>query len=472
MSYKLYSTALGRMVDSSGKGDFTTITAATAAAVSGQTIFIKAGTYTEDFSPKDGVTYVAYNATSGNFGVKIVGKLSFSAAATCSFRGIYFQTNSDNIVSITGTGNVILDFNNCYFNASNATAFSCTASAGTQSINFTGCVGDLGTTGITWWVFTRGGVTIRNCNFGNGGISTTTSSFSNSSSISASNSTIQIPITTSDSASVGMTNCTMRLGGGYNLTNLTLNGAGTVDIEFCLLESGTASTIAVGSGVVAEVYECTLDSSNTNTISGTGTLRFGGLTFTSTSRSIQSTLTRTQRQGSYFGAQFPLIESKVASNSATIDFTSQTNLYEAYMLVFQDAQPASAGSVLQLQMSNDGGSSWIATGYQAGCNTNPYNSATLTNSNSTTNWILSGAIRATNGNDTANGELYVHKCNTGSKSWVTGKSSYSDNGTTNATMASFGGSSGSTGTNAFRVKMSSGNIATGTFTLYGVKKTY
>ena len=294
MAYRDYSTALGRIVDSSGKGDFTTIAAATAAASSGQTIFIHSGTYTENFSPKDGVSYVAFSTSTNAPIVKIIGKMSFSSAVSASFKGIYFQTNSDNIVAITGTSNVLIDFESCYFNASNATAFSCTASAGTQSIIIKSCTGDLGTTGITWFTFTRGGITMRDSSLGNGAQSTTASTLSNSSAISFRNCTFQSPITTSDSASVGFTDVVMRLGGGYNLTCLTLNGAGTVDIEFCLLESGTASVISVGSGVVAEVYECTIDSSNTNAITGAGTLRYGGLIFTGTSNTMNTT-TQTAR---------------------------------------------------------------------------------------------------------------------------------------------------------------------------------
>lgn len=470
MTYRDYSTALGRIVDASGKGDFTTIASASAAASSGQTIFIRSGTYTEDWSPKDGVNYVAYNTSSGTASVKIVGKMSFSSAVTCAFKGIYFQTNSDNIVAITGTASVSIDFRECYFNASNATAFSCTASAGTQVVNFSNCDGDLGTTGITWFTFTRGGLNIKRCSFGNGAQSTTASTLTNSSSIGASYSTIQVPITTSDSASVGMTGITMRLGGGYNLTCLTLNGNGSIDIEFCLLESGTATVISVGSGVSAEIYECTLDSTNTNAISGTGTVLIGGITYTSSGVGVQSTLTRTVRQGTYYGAQLVRVSSQTASTSSSIDFTSIGG-FQSYMLVYDDVQPVTAGATLNMQMSNDNGSTWITSGYQAACNVSVYTSATITNANSTAAFLLSGAIKNSDGNQVANGAINIHKCNTGSKCMIEGQSVYIDNSSSNTTNCVVFGQGGSTGANAFRMIMSSGNISTGTFTLYGIKKT-
>lgn len=469
-SHRMYSTALGRIVDPNGNGDFTTIAAASAAASSGDFVFIRPGTYTEDWSPKNGVTYVAYSNSVYNAPINIIGKMSFSTAVSASFKGLSFQTNSDNIVAITGTSNVLLDFRDCYFSASNNTAFSCTASAGTQAINFTNCNGDIGTTGITWWAFTRGGVSMRNCSFANGAQSTTNSTFTNGSSISASYSSIQVAITTSDTASVGFTGNTMRLGAGYNLTCLTLNGTGSIDIEFCLLESGTSSVIAVGSGVTAEIYECTLDSTNTNAISGSGTVYVGGLTYTNSGVLVQSTLTRNVRQGSYYGAQLVRISSQVASTSATIDFTSIGG-FQTYMLVYDDVQPVTAGATLNMQMSNDNGSTWITSGYQSACNVTVYTSNAITNSNSTAAFLLSGGIKNSDGNQVANGAIRMHKCNTGSKCMIEGQAVYIDNSSSNTTNCTIFGQGGSTGVNAFRMLMSSGNISTGTFTLYGFKKT-
>lgn len=295
MAYRDYSTALGRIVDPNGRGDFTTIASAITAASSGQTIFIRPGTYTENLTPKDGVTLVGYNTTPSNAVVTIIGKLSVSSAVTASFINITFQTNADNILSITGTSNVTIEFNNCYFNASNNTAFSCTATAGTQTVNIFNCRATLGTTGIAYFSFTRGSVYMQNCFFGNSGSSLTSSTFSNGSSLTANNSSLYNPITSSNTASVALDNVIMRLGSGIDQTCLTLNGTGSVDIEFCLLESGTSSCISVGTGVTAEVYECTLDSSNANVVTGAGTLVFGGFTFTNGTSSEMNTTTQTAR---------------------------------------------------------------------------------------------------------------------------------------------------------------------------------
>ena len=50
MGYRNYSTACSKIVSPDGNGDFQTIGAALTAAVSGQTIFIRPGTYTENLT--------------------------------------------------------------------------------------------------------------------------------------------------------------------------------------------------------------------------------------------------------------------------------------------------------------------------------------------------------------------------------------------------------------------------------------
>ena len=78
MAYRNYSTACSHIVDANGSGDFTTIAAALTAASSGQTIFIRPGTYTENPTLKAGVNLSTFpsDATSGT--VIIKGKCTLS----------------------------------------------------------------------------------------------------------------------------------------------------------------------------------------------------------------------------------------------------------------------------------------------------------------------------------------------------------------------------------------------------------
>src|SRR5215469_17495644 len=103
MGYRDYSTAKGHIVDPNGFGDFTTITAAINAAVSGQTIFLRPGTYTENPTLKAGVNLAAFDADATTPNVIINGKCSFSSAGTVSISGIELQTNSDFCLAVSGS---------------------------------------------------------------------------------------------------------------------------------------------------------------------------------------------------------------------------------------------------------------------------------------------------------------------------------------------------------------------------------
>lgn len=337
MAFRDYSTALGRIVDGTGNGDFTTIASATTAAVSGDVIFIRPGTYTADWSPKDGVTYVAFSELESPGPVKLVGKLSFSTAVAASFKGLYFETNSDFIVEITGTSNVTARFEECYFLASDTTAFSCTASAGTQTLNLYRCRGDLSTTGITWFVFTRGGFNAFFCRLDNSALATTTSSATNAN-IAISNGLFNSPITTAGTGSIGMSNTSMRLG-GLNATCVTHGGTGSGDVEFCILESGTASAVSVGTGAVLTLVDNSLDSSNTNVVTGLGTVEYGGLVFTGSSNTMNTTtqtadifrpgITRSEHQPAFLGV-LSGDDANATGNGATYTLGSGNTLTEVF----------------------------------------------------------------------------------------------------------------------------------------------
>lgn len=474
-SHRMYSTALGRIVDKNGDGDFTTIAAATAAAVSGDTIFIRNGTYTENWTPKDGVRYTAFSVPDSQGTVKIVGKMSISAATVVSFSNIYFQTNADNILSVSGTANVTVNFYNCYLNMTNSTGVWNQATGGTQAINFYNCDGDVGTTGISWFIMTRGGLNASNTNITNSGTSLTASTFTNASAGAFTNCSINVQMSTADTAGIGATNLTMRLGGVYNITCLALAGTGSNALQKCNLESGSATPLTIGSGVTCGVYSTNLDTSNTNAVSGAGQLTFNGLTFSSSSSTIASTLI-VQQPGSFYGAQLVFVGSVTANNSTEIIFKAAngnpTDRFQTYLIIFDAVLPATDGANLQMQISNDGGSTWINSGYQSGMNVASYDSATFANTNNSTAHQLTGGIGNGTNSETGNGEIFMHKCNRASASWLTGKSTYYNPSTDKANMAVLGGSSGSTGTNAFRLFMSSGNITDGTFTIYGLKTSY
>jgi hypothetical protein len=123
-----------------------------------------------------------------------------------------------------------------------------------------------------------------------------------------------------------------------------------------------------------------------------------------------------------------------------------------------------------MQMSNDGGGTWKTSGYLSGFNSTPYNSTTWTNINSTADFVLSGALD--NGASTSFGNGLVEIYLIGSNlTYITGTCTYFDNTGGTQNMALLSGRSGNNGANAFRILMSSGNITTGSFYMYGMKET-
>ena len=161
------------------------------------------------------------------------------------------------------------------------------------------------------------------------------------------------------------------------------------------------------------------------------------------------------------------IQSQTATSSASLIFTGGANYYITYFLTFTALTPATNAATLQMQMSNNGGSSYITTGYTGGVNYDAYNATTLTNANSTSAWQLTGPV-TTNSNGMS-GQCYIFDCNIGSAPQLTGAFTWFDNVLSTVAIGQAGGWGGSSGANAFKIFFSTGNIANGTVSLYGVR---
>ena len=149
-----YNTTKWLVNPTAGLGTHTTIATALTAASSGDDIYIMPGTYTENPTLKAGVNLIAYNTDSPSGQVIINGKCSASFSGTCNLTGIQLQTNSDNLLSLTGANATIVNLFNCYFNCLNNTGISSTGSNSSAQVNIYTCSGGLGTTGIGYWSVT------------------------------------------------------------------------------------------------------------------------------------------------------------------------------------------------------------------------------------------------------------------------------------------------------------------------------
>lgn len=287
MGYRNYSTAVSHIVDTTGQGDFTTIAAALTAAVSGQTIFIRGGTYTENPTLKVGVNLTAFgsNSSLNQTGIVVIsGTCTLTGAGTVTISGIQLQTNSAALLAVTGSAASIVNLNNCNLNCTNNTGITFSSSSASAAINISNCTGDLGTTGIALFSHSSAGtLTFISSNFTNSGGSSTASTAS-AGGLGMNYSSMRSPITTSGTNGMGTHGLNLDTS-AQNVTALTMGGTG--GLSFDNYASGTASAISVGGSL--GIADCIINSTNTNAITGGGALAYDDLSFTGASKLINTT---------------------------------------------------------------------------------------------------------------------------------------------------------------------------------------
>lgn len=321
MAYRNYSIVNGFTVSKSiGEGDFTTIAAATAAAVSGQTIAIADGFYVENFTAKAGVTYTAMSGDQYIGNVQINGTVTITGAGgSYSFAAINFvPPNAGYSVSITATG-AFVGFDTCNCFAINGTfLFSNTSSTSFYMKNCTCSANNNNTVCI---ITNTGQSYIQNCNFYNVATAGYSSIAAGTLIIENSGSGISFRSTGSGIIRVNFSTVNTSL---QNVEALVFNSSDTVftSVINSYINSGTASAIDIISGDVI-VTNNTITSSNTNAITGAGTLSFGGNIFTSSTGVNTSTINSfplSERQG---GSQASSLTGILVGNG-TSPFTAIT----------------------------------------------------------------------------------------------------------------------------------------------------
>ncbi len=263
-----------------------TIAGAITSASSGQTIFVKPGTYTEDLALKDGVHITAFfgDALPSLLQVEIIGKASL-AAGSCGITACRLTTSGDFCVEATDTGSISLL--GCHIEADDNSSIN---NSGSGVIAFRSCTGGTGTTGIVFFTNSgAGSISCRYSNIGNVGASVTPSTAS-SGSIFIQNSVIALPFSTSSTGVVEISGSELS-NSGINTATLITAGTGTSTISNSSIFSGTASCVSAGSGTTVTITESSVTSSNTNALTGAGTLRHGNISFNGSSSLIDTTTT-------------------------------------------------------------------------------------------------------------------------------------------------------------------------------------
>lgn len=272
-------------------GTHTTIASALTSATSGETIFIMPGTYTENLTLKAGVNLTAYGSDSSQNGtgkVIISGTCTMTTAGTVNISGIQLQTNSAALLAVTGSAASIVNLQNCYLNATNNTAMTFSSSNAAAKIQCMDCSGDLGTTGIAWHTSSSAGnIAFLYCSFGNsGGSSTITSNSAGGSFYFYCAITSPVGTTGTGGISILYNNIDSA---AQNAISLTANGSGSSAVKFSSFSAGSASAITIGAGATLSFFENVIGSTNTNAITGAGTIAAGLNSFTASSQTINTT---------------------------------------------------------------------------------------------------------------------------------------------------------------------------------------
>lgn len=168
-----------------------------------------------------------------------------------------------------------------------------------------------------------------------------------------------------------------------------------------------------------------------------------------------------------------LIATTTASGVAAVDFTTGINsTYDAYLFVLSSVVPATTSTRLYMRTSSNGGSS-----FDAGATDYAYvmvgvddAAGTLQTNSGGTTQILINQKQVGASHSGLNANIYLYKPSTSQRCQVTFNSSALDNGGLLGAVSGAGSRQATGVVNAVRFLFSSGNIASGEFKLYGLKK--
>lgn len=245
-------------------------------------------------------------------------------------------------------------------------------------------------------------------------------------------------------------------------SGITLNsGTNAINIS----SDASATTVNIGTGAAAKnvTVGSTTSTSPLTLNSGSGGITATGVAGVTVSNKNYVTInTSTGLLGSDAGpasGSMVLLQTQTASSSANISFTSDiTSTYATYMFVFRNIVQSAGTPTFQILYSTNGGSSYLGSGYQSGYVTTAWNANSWTNTNSAS----VGPLAISNASFALSGYMYI------SNPAVALTASYTGQLFSGSTQFVLFGMNTNTTINAIRFQFSSGDIASGTISLYGI----
>lgn len=251
--------------------NYTSIANAITDAASGDTIFIRPGTYTENLTLKAGVSLCSFSGEGLTPTVTITGKITATFSGRASIAGIRCKTNGDYLLESTGANSFQLLYNNCFFDAADFTAFHVTNSS--ANITIVNSQGNLGTTGIHWFTMTAGSIAGRYTFFFNTNNSTSVEDIGGSATLGLLWCHLRTGVNTSGTAIFEPKFCTIQP--PSNVIPYQQDSTGTSIFTMCDVAGTNTTTeaIQINSGTT-RVWNSRIEGNGTYNISGTGQLVF------------------------------------------------------------------------------------------------------------------------------------------------------------------------------------------------------
>lgn len=264
---------------------------------------------------------------------------------------------------------------------------------------------------------------------------------------------------------------------GAALSVLGVTGNATADVAS--IAAGTDNQVLRRSGTALAFGAINLSSTDavTGTLAGTsvaqGDTTTRGTLELATAAEI-ATGTDSTRVPSLDQLTWHLISTGTASTSSSIDFTGLSSTYIHYVVVLSNVVIATDTAGLYIRTSTNNGSSYDASaGNYAYSVAAIYPGAaawSIASSTSATQIALTGAVSNSSSNGGMNGMVWIYHPSTATRCNISGDITYYGSATsTDVRALSEGARLTGADVDAIRFLMSSGNITSGTFTLYGLK---
>jgi hypothetical protein len=172
------------------------------------------------------------------------------------------------------------------------------------------------------------------------------------------------------------------------------------------------------------------------------------------------------------GAGLVLLSAATASNDATVDFTTGIDgTYDEYEIRLQSVVPATDSTGLELTLSANAGSAWFSTSYSyAGHQNIASGSASSPSNSGTSNVPLASNVGSDAGESGVSGIVRLSRPSASQYFAMTMQVAYFDQGGSLVHYVGAAGRPTAQAYNAVRFKFASGNIESGEFKLYGVRK--